>query len=295
MIGSLAALGSACLWAVTNTLVKMEAHRLDVVAINAYRATVGSLLFLLIFLLVGDLGSLATIPPYAIAALVISVIGGMAFGDTLNFRSMVLIGLTRSFPIAGAYPLFTLSLSAFFLDEGVGLKEFGGALVTLTGVMLVALREKAGSGPVVDTRTNLIGVGMALGAAMLWAVSSIIVKVGLNEMDVITASAIRLPAAAAVLWVMILLRGPRPAMPWTLRGGPLMVVLVTGLLGSGLSSYLWLLGVQEIGAARSAILSSTSPIFAVPLSFFLLGERPSWRVLLGTLLSVTGIMLVVWR
>ena len=293
MIGVLASLGSACLWALTNTLVKLESDRLDVVAINAYRAIVGSLLFLVIFLLTRDVGLLLTLPLEAVLALLLSVVAGMAFGDTLNFRSMLLIGLSRSFPIAGSYPLFTLVLSAIFLREDIGAGEVAGCLVTLTGVMLVAMPGKAGADDQpLDAHTNLLGVAMALGAAALWAASSTIVKVGLAAMDVITASTIRLPAAAAVLW-LLLLRGPPAPMPWQLRGRSLLVVLATGILGSGLSSYFWLLGVQEIGAARAAILTSTSPIFGVALSFLILGERPARRVLAGTLLSVAGIVLIV--
>ncbi len=292
MIGVLASLGSACLWALTNTLVKLEADRLDVVAINAYRAMVGSLLFLVIFLLTRDVGLLLTLPAEAVLALLLSVVAGMAFGDTLNFRAMLLIGLSRSFPIAGSYPLFTLILSAIFLQEDIGGREVAGCLVTLTGVMLVAMPGKAGADQPLDARTNLLGVAMALGAAALWAASSTIVKVGLAAMDVITASAIRLPAAAVVLW-LLLLRGPPAPMPWQLRGRSLLIVLATGILGSGLSGYFWLLGVQEIGAARAAILTSTSPIFGVALSFLVLGERPARRVLAGTLLLVAGIVLIV--
>ena len=292
MIGVLASLGSACLWATTNTLVKLESSRLSVVAINAYRAMVGSLIFLIIFLLTRDPAMILHIPIGSIAALLISVIGGMAFGDTLNFRAMLLIGLGRAFPIAGSYPLFALILSALVLQEGIGWREVAGCLVTLTGVMLVALPGKLSAGPVLDRRTNLLGVGLALGASILWACSSIIVKIGLADIDVITANAIRLPAAATVLWLLLRRDAPQPP-PWRLRGRTLAVVLATGVLGSGLSGFLWLVGVQEIGVARSAILSSTSPIFAIPLSIFFLGERLVPRVLIGTLLSIAGIVLIV--
>jgi drug/metabolite transporter (DMT)-like permease len=294
MIGVLAALTSACLWAITNMLVKLEAHRLSVVAINAYRAAVGGFVLVAIFLLTRDPATLLSIPPQALAALLGSVVLGLVFGDTLNFRAMMLIGLARAFPIAGSFPLFTLILSAFFLDEAIGWREVVGCLVTLTGVMLVAVPAKVSTGPAIDRRTNLLGVGMALGAASLWASSSIIVKFGLADMDVVTANAIRVPVAAAILGLMMLRGAPQTPL-WRLRGRALAVVVGSGILGSGLSGYLWLLGVQEIGAARTAIISATSPIFAVPLSVFFLGERLTRRVLVGTLCSITGIALIFWR
>jgi DME family drug/metabolite transporter len=292
LIGALASLASACLWAVTNMLVKLEVHRLSALAINAYRTAVGAALMVAVGLLVGDLSSLSTASWTAIAALLISVIVGLVFGDTLNFRAMMLIGMARSFPISGSFPLFTLLLAGVFLGEPVGWREVIGCLVTLGGVMLVAMPAKQDGQPALDRRTNAIGVALALGAAVLWAASSTVVKFGLENIDVVTANAIRLPVAAAVLLLMMRRAAPQPPL-WRLRGRTLAVVVLTGILGSGLSGFLWMYGVQEIGAARAAILSSTSPIFAAPLSALFLKERLARRVLAGTLLSVAGVVIIV--
>jgi drug/metabolite transporter (DMT)-like permease len=56
---------------------------------------------------------------------------------------------------------------------------------------------------------------------------------------------------------------------------------------------LFVLAVQRAGAAKTAVLSSTAPLFALPLAALLLGERLTGRVILGTLLSIAGVWLVV--
>ncbi|MCA1670303.1 MAG: DMT family transporter [Thermomicrobia bacterium] len=48
------------------------------------------------------------------------------------------------------------------------------------------------------------------------------------------------------------------------------------------------------GAGRTAVLGATAPLFALPLSMLVLGERPGLRAVMGTLLTVVGIALVVW-
>jgi drug/metabolite transporter (DMT)-like permease len=47
-----------------------------------------------------------------------------------------------------------------------------------------------------------------------------------------------------------------------------------------------------LGSTRTAIVTSTSPLFALPLSVFLLKERVNRAVWLGTACTVVGVILV---
>jgi drug/metabolite transporter (DMT)-like permease len=76
-----------------------------------------------------------------------------------------------------------------------------------------------------------------------------------------------------------------------LRGASLLVIAATGLL-SVLATVLFLQGVASAGAARTAVLTATSPIFVVPISVLLLGERATWRLGVGTLCSVAGVVVL---
>jgi drug/metabolite transporter (DMT)-like permease len=48
-------------------------------------------------------------------------------------------------------------------------------------------------------------------------------------------------------------------------------------------------GVQYAGVAVATVLSSIAPIFAIPLGFLFLGERPTPRTAAGALLAIAGI------
>ena len=72
----------------------------------------------------------------------------------------------------------------------------------------------------------------------------------------------------------------------------LATMTAAGVLGTGAGSLLWVVGVQHAGAARTAILSSTAPLFALPLAAVFLHERITRRVAVGTVLSIAGIWLV---
>jgi drug/metabolite transporter (DMT)-like permease len=297
VVGVAAALVTACLWALTAMLVKVEARRLSVLSINAYRATVGMVALLAAFFLLRDPATLLTVPPASYAVLAVSVLLGMVGGATCNFYAIMRIGLGRAFPISGAYPLLTVVIASLvFPDERMGPSELVGALLTLGGVILVAMPQAKATTPL-DQRDNLVGVGLAVAAAIFWALSSIVTKIGMTGLELLTATAIRLPMAAVALWLLLVYREgwPPKTPPWRLSRVSALTVVVAGLLGPALSNYLWMLGIQEIGAARTDVLAATGPVFAVALAALVLREPVSRRVVAGTLLSVVGIMLVVAR
>jgi drug/metabolite transporter (DMT)-like permease len=131
------------------------------------------------------------------------------------------------------------------------------------------------------------GVGAATVASLAWAVSVIALKPPLDEMDATTAQAVRLPVAGVLLW----------ATPWT-RGAAAQIRGSSGatrwaLAGLGaltaFSSVLFVAGVKYAGVAVATVLSSTAPMFALPLGMVFLGERMAPAAVLGTVLTVVGI------
>ena len=73
----------------------------------------------------------------------------------------------------------------------------------------------------------------------------------------------------------------------------LALIVVVGILGTGIGSWLYIYALAEAGTAKTVVLNSTSPLMAIPLSMLFLGERPTRRIALGTLLCVTGTLLVI--
>ena len=72
-----------------------------------------------------------------------------------------------------------------------------------------------------------------------------------------------------------------------------LLLLVAGILGWGVSSTLYALSVELAGPSLAMIIGATAPLCALPMSIWLLGERTTYRALVGTLLAIAGIVLVV--
>jgi len=287
-LGELAGLVSACAWGATGLLIRAYLGGVPALAINALRNTIVAAVFLVIFAVAG---SRQPIPPTVFLLLGLSMVSGLALGDSLYFVALKRIGVARAMPISTAYPVLTSVLAALVLGERLTAVSAVGMVMTLLGVYLVAVptgitgadRQKPVTG-------YWQGVGLAAVAAVCWSGSAIAVKPALALVDVVTASVIRAGMASALLWAVAVRRGAVPSAAW-FRGRSLGAVTALGVT-SVLSTSLFLESVVLAGAGTAAVLSATSPVFAIPLSVLFLGERAGWRLGLGTLLSVVGVVLL---
>lgn len=119
-----------------------------------------------------------------------------------------------------------------------------------------------------------------------------LLKFGLEELDPIVASAIRMPFMTLVLLTMISLK-KSGSKTWYYGGRSLTILALAGILGIGVGGLLFMMGLEYAGAARTAILSATAPLFGVPLSMLILRERITLKIVAGTILCVIGIWLVI--
>jgi drug/metabolite transporter, DME family len=292
VIGELAALGCALTWAVSSILLKRPVVEMGAVAANLIRTWVGTAVFWAVVLATGRLDQFFHLSAYTIFALVVSMIIGLGIGDTLYFRSLQLIGVSRALPISGSYPLPTLVLAAVLLGEPLGAPQVVGTLLIVASVYLLSLARPQPDEGLGQKRDARLGVALAIVAALLWALSTILLKSGVEQTEVAVANSLRLPAAGVVLFAMGLRqRGGIKVREF--RRSTLAILVLSGVIGTAAGSALYLTSVIYAGAAKAAALQSVSPFFAAPLAFVFLRERPSRATLVGTLLSVVGVWLLV--
>jgi len=286
-LGALCATGSALTWALINLLVRSLSPAFNSVVINAIRSTVGSVLIVAWIAATDGLGGLTDMSARAVWLLAISVVLAVGVGDTIFFESVKWLGLVRAMTMSMVYPLFAALLAALLLGEAPTLQVSVGGLLTLAGLILT-VRAKGGEAPA--HRRFRLGLAAAVVAALAWAVSVILLKPALEEVDAIRSQAIRLPLAAAMLW----------ATPWAwsvrrpLREQGRLGLWRLFALGvfSAASSILFVAGVRHAGVAVATVLSSTAPIFALPLGFFFLGERVAPVAVAGIILTIIGIAIL---
>jgi len=285
-VGMLCALGSAMSWSVTSLMVSALTPGIGSFTINAARTTLTAAIVIGWMLLAGGLDTVLTLSMGSLALLAVSIVLAIPIGDTIFFESAQRLGLGRAMTISMSYPVVAASLAALLLGERLSGPIVVGGLLTLAGLGLIVMARVEPPGEPRPWR----GVVEALLAALAWGVSVVALRVPLDEIDPVSAQAIRLPVGAVMLWVTPwALRG----VPALLRGGwPLFVRLLALAALTAVSSVMYGASVKYAGVAVASVLSSTAPLFAVPLGIVFLNERLPALALLGAVVTVAGIVVL---
>lgn len=296
MLGNLSAIGSALTWAAGGILLRSQTRRVDAITLNAMQYGFAAVFFVTIALLAGRAADVLVSPIGSLAWVVGGSMIGMIAGDTLYVHSLARCGVARAFPITSSLYMFFAYLGAvLLLGEPVGWSAALGGVIIAGGISLITLAS-AQHGTDVAASTYLgtrewLGL---IGTSFFWSIATMMLRVGMLNLDAVPANTVRLPVVALVLLVASVAhqRGPRFAQyGWR----PVAATAGSASIGICLGSVLFLYALQTTGAARASILSSLSPLFAAPMSVIFFSERLTWALVAGTLLCVAGTVIIMLR
>ena len=291
-VGDLVALAAALGWAGTTVLARYISRAIPALWYNALRIGIAALAMLMVSPWTLARVDLANVSMLALGLLLVSVLTGFAVGDTAFFEAMRRIGVARAATIAGCHPLVTALLAVFFLGEPVTLALVLGIVVISVGVWLITTDRVIAPVSHGAGHELVVGVGLALVAAVGWAASTVLVRPALEEVDPIVASTIRLPFATLVLTLAALRLRRIDNRRLELKPGITAWLIFAGLLTVA-SATLFLWSVDLAGAARTAALSSVSPIFSATIAVLLLGEHMTPRLAVGMSISLAGVLAII--
>jgi len=283
--GILAGLGCGLNWAVTSLLVRALLVRFSPAGVNAVRAAGGGGILIALAVASGQGPAMLHAPLWTLLALGAAIVVGMVVGDSLFFRSMEALGVTRALTLSLLNPLLSTLTGILLYREPVTLLRFLGIALVLLGLgLIVSGKLEAGSA---TGRANRRGVRMVLIAAACWAFAATTVKPALLVLPVFAGTALRIPMAALVLWLgpwsrgtLAAVRQSSPRERWFLA-----LICLLNVLGSALFT----VAIRSGGVAIGNALASTSPLFAIPLEILVLKKNPSRRTVAGAVLAVAGI------
>lgn len=128
--------------------------------------------------------------------------------------------------------------------------------------------------------------------AVFWAISSVWLRSVSEDFDAAAVGVVRLPLVVLILMAFAYRRRDSSLRRNTISLRGHGALAASGILGTGLTLLLFIWALQQIGPGQTAVLFSTSPLFALPMGFLFLRERPTLGVVLGTGVAVAGIVLL---
>ena len=288
VLGIMGALGSACTWALICILAQALSGRLTSAGINAFRALVGGLIVFAGAVATGYGAEIVTMPLWVALTLWASILIGYAGGDTVFFLGMQHLGVTRAHTLSMVHPLMSTAAGIVLFGEVMTPMRAAGILLVVGGIGLIVTGQSEGGAEA--SRLRRRGIWLVLVAAVAWTVGSVLLKPPLQVVSPVTATAIRSPLAGFVLWLTPWARGTWQAVRMT-RGREAFVLAAVCLF-SALSPILYTFGIKYAGVAVGSVLSTTSPLFTIPLEIAVLGRWPTRRTVLGAVTTVLGIALM---
>lgn len=186
--------------------------------------------------------------------------------------------------VPGMVPLFVTALMTARGHSAPRGTQVAGLLLLAAGVAALVRRYVVP----VDAAV-LEGAGTLLVASGLWALYT----VGLRDVDLDPVGSIGLlclPSFAVI--AALALTGVLPTGLAHAAGADIALFLVVQGLGVGLcAGLLYAVAIRRLGAERSAVGGSLSPVAVVLLAVPLLGEAPTPAVLIGVPLITAGVVL----
>ncbi|MCS5700947.1 DMT family transporter [Cyanobium sp. FGCU-52] len=212
----------------------------------------------------------------ALAAL--TVLGGVVGPVAL------VLGLARLSAAAGSLLLnleavFTLAIAVLLGREHLGRRGLVSAGLTIAGAVLLSEGSLAGA--------SWIGGALIALATLAWGIDNNLSQ-RLSLRDPLQIATLKAVGASLPMLGLALLLGHRfPPLPATLA------LLVIGALGYGISIWLDLLALRDLGAAREAVLFATAPFVGALFSLLVLGDAATATLLLAAALMAAGVVLLL--
>jgi drug/metabolite transporter (DMT)-like permease len=290
----LLALGCAFAWALNGLLLRSQLLKVSPPLINVVRCGMAGLFYWL--LLPFDSAPLAAFSQVTLGEwglLLGNVVIGLVIADVLYLTSIREIGLSRTLALTGVFPLATLLWEHLLLQQPLNPDLLLGSCLVVVGVILLAGQVKAKSGAQeVGAERLKFGIFISLVAAVLWGLSTVLIKPAMAHMTAVQANAVRMPLVSLLLYLTRVWPNENEnlaRLDWRTVG----VLSLTGILGMGIGGLMFLAALKDLGPARAVTITSVSPVFGLIFGVVFLKERLSVRIVAGVVFCVAGVWAVL--
>jgi drug/metabolite transporter (DMT)-like permease len=186
-----------------------------------------------------------------------------------------------------ATPLFVIIIAHFWLhDEKITLARLGGLLIGFAGVVVLVLQNLSPD----SGRNDIWGELAVLLATVSYAVALVFSRRHLRNTKPVIQSTMILVVASALMWTIM----PVADRPIVFPATPVtwIAVIWLGVLGLCVAYLLFFYLNNVWGPTRASLVTYVFPVVGMVLGIVFLSEPLTWNMIIGSILVVSGIVVV---
>lgn len=215
------------------------------------------------------------------------LLAGSVFGPALYFLGLKLTSGVQGVLMINMEAMFTALLAFLIFRERLTLTTVGASVAVLAGGIWLSMPESGGGFLAGSALGNVL---IALGY-LGWGTENNLGRLLGEEIPAVTLVSLKALVAGIVMAILALVFGQPLAVPWRVVPG----IVASGAFSLGLSLAFFYVAMQQIGAGRTGLISSTSSFWGVIGALLLLGESLTDKAIGGGLLMAVGLGLFGWE
>ena len=215
------------------------------------------------------------------------LVGFVGYGISLGFQFVgtKLSTASNGALVTSATPAFVLLFAPILLNERPTLRQVVSLIASTLGVLAVIDPRSADF-----SSSPFLGNLSLLGAALTWALYSVLVRKVSSNVDLLASASVMLAAGvpSSILFSIFELKTQAVG---DITPGIIAGVLFLGIISTALAMLLWNYAFAQLPAASASLTFFAQPVVGILLGWFFLGEKITPLFLLGGVLIGIGILI----
>ncbi len=279
---------SAVFAGVASVLAKCGIKKTDSDIATALRTVVVLLFSWIMAFISGSANTITSITPKSLLFLVLS---GVATGASwiCYFKALSTGDINKVVPIDKSGTIITVLLAIILFKETnhLAIKLIGTALLSV-GVFLMIEKKNTHT----DVKSSA-WLPYAIGSALFAALTSILAKIGISDVDSNLGTAIRTTVVLVMTWIVVLMKNKQSQLK-NLDKTELVFITLSGLATGG-SWLCYYYAIQKGIVSVVVPIDKLSILISIGFSYFVFKEKLSKKALVGLVLLVCGTLaMAIW-
>lgn len=272
----------------TSILTKIGINKTDSTVATAIRTIVVVIFSWIMVLVVGSINTISNIETKSLVFLILS---GLATGASwlCYFRAIQIGDINKVVPIDKSSTIITIILAFIFLDEAISqLKIFAIILIAVGTFLMIDMKNFIFFS---KDSTNAWFI-YALLSAIFAALTAILGKIGIENIESNLGTAIRTVVVLIMSWIMVLVEGKTKELK-KINSKELKFIVLSGFATGG--SWLFYYKALQDGLASVVVpIDKLSIVFTIIFSYIVFKEKLNKKTFLGLVLIIAGTLLMLF-